>query len=231
MADVSASTAHGLAICRVPLDSLHLDPSNARVHNEENMAAIEGSLRSFARRNPPSSRRPPAASSAAMAASFAMRELGWKECDIVELDIDDLQATALGIALNRSASLGVWNDETLSKPLLELRNEDALDCVGYSGEDIEKLLARSTAERTPQRTGSGASRTPATDENMGMQGLVESFAPGGTSPQAGVPVSVQQSSDGLPVQPRTPIWTLRVQAEIAPGRVSIERVREDGIPV
>ena len=38
---------NGLAIRRVSLDALHLDPSNARVHGEENMAAIEGSLRRF----------------------------------------------------------------------------------------------------------------------------------------------------------------------------------------
>jgi hypothetical protein len=38
------------------------------------------------------------------------KKLGWTECDIVELDIDDLQATALGITLNRTS------EETLAKP-------------------------------------------------------------------------------------------------------------------
>ena len=37
----------------------------------------------------------------------AMKELGWTECDIVELDVDDLQATALGIALNSTMNSSV----------------------------------------------------------------------------------------------------------------------------
>ena len=36
-----------LTIKRVSLDSLHLDPSNARSHGPENMQAIESSLKRF----------------------------------------------------------------------------------------------------------------------------------------------------------------------------------------
>ena len=36
-----------LTVRRVPLDSLHLDPANAREHGPENMEAIVGSLRRF----------------------------------------------------------------------------------------------------------------------------------------------------------------------------------------
>ena len=39
--------APGLAIRRVPLASLHLDPANARLHGDENLVAIEGSLKRF----------------------------------------------------------------------------------------------------------------------------------------------------------------------------------------
>ena len=66
-----------------------------------------------------------------------MKQLGWDECDVVELDVDDLTATSLGIALNRTADLATWNDETLAKLLQELRAEDALDGVGYSEQDID----------------------------------------------------------------------------------------------
>jgi hypothetical protein len=31
-----------------------------------------------------------------------MKALGWSECDVVELDIDDVAATALGIALKQA---------------------------------------------------------------------------------------------------------------------------------
>ena len=41
-----------LAIKRVPLDSLHLDPSNARTHGTENLEAIKGSLLRFGQAEP-----------------------------------------------------------------------------------------------------------------------------------------------------------------------------------
>ena len=83
----------------------------------------------------------------------AMRKLGWTECDIVELDVDDLTATALGIALNRSASLATWDEETLAKLLKELRAQDALDGVGYSESDIDELLAELEDELAQQSHG------------------------------------------------------------------------------
>ena len=106
MADLSAT--RGLAIRRVPVDSLHLDPSNARVHGEENLAAIEGSLRRFDQVEPLVIQKSSGRVIGGNGRLVAMRKLGWKECDIVELDIDDLQATALGIALNRSGELASW---------------------------------------------------------------------------------------------------------------------------
>lgn len=40
-------TSPGLAIKRVPLDSLHVDPANARLHPETNLDAIKVSLARF----------------------------------------------------------------------------------------------------------------------------------------------------------------------------------------
>jgi ParB-like chromosome segregation protein Spo0J len=118
MADLSA--IRGLAIRRVSVDSLHLDPSNARVHGEENMAAIEGSLRRFGQAEPIVVQKASGRIIGGNGRLVAMRKLGWKECDVVELDI---QATALGIALNRSGELATWDDGTLAKLLEELRSE------------------------------------------------------------------------------------------------------------
>ena len=42
-----------LAIRRVPLDSLHLDPANAREHGPENVDAIAASVRRFGQAEPP----------------------------------------------------------------------------------------------------------------------------------------------------------------------------------
>ncbi len=129
-----------LNIRRVPLDSLHLDPANAREHGEENLEAILGSLKRFAQVEPLVVQKKSGRVIGGNGRLVAMKKLGWKECDIVEVDLDDLQATALGIALNRTGELATWNDQTLAKLLEELKANDALDGVGYSVEDIDKLL-------------------------------------------------------------------------------------------
>ncbi len=69
-----------------------------------------------------------------------MEALGWTECDVVELEVGGTDATALGIALNRTAELAEWDDGALSKILEQLRAEDALEGVGYSPADLDALL-------------------------------------------------------------------------------------------
>ncbi|MBZ0153680.1 MAG: hypothetical protein K8J09_19310, partial [Planctomycetes bacterium] len=55
-------------------------------------------------------------------------------------DLDDLQATSLAIALNRTAELAGWDEANLAKLLQELKAEDALDGVGFSEDDIDALV-------------------------------------------------------------------------------------------
>ncbi len=129
-----------LNIRRVSLGSLHLDPANAREHGEENLDAILGSLKRFGQVEPLVVQKKSGRVIGGNGRLSAMKKLGWTECDIVEVDIDDLQATALGIALNRTSELATWNDSTLAKLLEELKSNDALDGVGYTVSDIDQLL-------------------------------------------------------------------------------------------
>jgi ParB-like chromosome segregation protein Spo0J len=130
-----------MIVTRVPLASLHVDPGNVRVHGEENMQAIKDSLGHFAQVEPLVVQRSTGRVIGGNGRLAAMRDLGWTECDVVEIDIDDRQATALGIALNRTSELATWNEPELAKILAQLRTEDALDGVGYSSSEIDDLLA------------------------------------------------------------------------------------------
>jgi len=76
----------------------------------------------------------------------AMRSLGWSECDVVEVDVDDLTATALGIALNRTSELAEWDLSALGTLLESLREENALEGVGFDESEIDELLASLDAE-------------------------------------------------------------------------------------
>jgi len=130
-----------LAIRRVPLESLHLDPANARSHGPANLEAIEASLRRFGQAEPLVVHAPSGRVIGGNGRLVAMQKLGWTECDVVGLDIDDLKATALGIALNRSSELAEWDLPALGKLLDQLRDDDALHGVGFDEAEIDKLLA------------------------------------------------------------------------------------------
>ena len=131
----------GLEIRRVALDALHQDPANARLHDERNLASISASLRQFGQAEPLVVQKATGKVIGGNGRLEAMKALGWKECDVVELDIDEVQATALGIALNRTAELAAWDPGTLGKILDSLRDEDALDGVGFDQCEIDEILA------------------------------------------------------------------------------------------
>ena len=131
----------GLTIERVGLDELDQDPANARSHGPENMEAIVASLRRFGQAEPLVVQASSGRVIGGNGRLTAMTKLGWEECDVVRVDVDDVEAAALGIALNRTADLAAWDDDALARILSALRDADALDGVGYSPDDVATLLA------------------------------------------------------------------------------------------
>ena len=135
-----------LIVTRVPLSALHLDPANARTHGEQNLAAITASLQRFGQAEPLVVHARTGRVIGGNGRLVAMQALGWKECDVVQLELSDIEATALGIALNRTAELAEWDPEALAKLLTQLRSDGSLDGVGYSSPDIDELLAEIAAD-------------------------------------------------------------------------------------
>ena len=88
---------------RVPLADLHPDPGNARAHNERNMAAIRDSLVRFQQAEPLVVQRGTGRVIGGNGRLAAMLELGWTECDIAEVDVDDREARALYRPWSRGA--------------------------------------------------------------------------------------------------------------------------------
>jgi DNA modification methylase len=131
----------GLVIKRVAIDSLHLDPANARTHNAVNLDAIRASLLRFGQREPLVVQARTQRLIAGHGRRDAMKALGWTHCDIVEVDLDDVQAAALGIALNRTGELAEWDEPALASLLESLRAENALEGVGFSVAEIDDLIA------------------------------------------------------------------------------------------
>lgn len=124
------------------LDELAPDPANPRAHPDVNMEAIMASLRRFGQAEPLVVQVGTNRIIAGHGRLAAMRKLGWREADVVELDVTSMDAAALGIALNRSAELAEWDDATLSTILQELDAAGALEGVGYSHEEMQDLAAQ-----------------------------------------------------------------------------------------
>ncbi len=134
-------TPNTLLVQRVPIESLAPDPANARLHPDPNLDAIKASLRRFGQAEPLVVQKGTLRVIAGHGRLLAMKQLQWTECDVVEIDVTSLDATALAIALNRTAELAEWDDRVLAKLLSELRAENALDGVGYDPSEIDQMLA------------------------------------------------------------------------------------------
>lgn len=122
----------------VPIDSLSPDPANARKHDERNLAAIRDSLRAFGQQKPivVDHREVVIAGNGTLQAAKA---LGWTEIAIVRTTLDQTQATAFGIADNRTAELAEWDDKVLHS-LLDSMDEETRDLLAFSDDDLEVLL-------------------------------------------------------------------------------------------
>lgn len=124
---------------RVPIESLHNDPANVRLHPDANMRAIADSLRSYGQVEPLVVQAGTGRVIGGNGRLDAMRNLGWSEVDIVEVDVDDVRAAAIGIALNRTSELASWDDGALAALLQSLPTDVP---TGFSEADLEELLAK-----------------------------------------------------------------------------------------
>lgn len=129
-----------LRVQRVALSALAPDPANARLHGAANLDAIKATLRRFGQAEPLVVQAGTRRVIAGHGRLVAIQAQGWAEADEVELEVSGTDATALGIALNRTAELAEWDGGTLSRILEQHRAEDALDNVGYSPGNLDALM-------------------------------------------------------------------------------------------
>ena len=136
----------------VAIDSLSLDPANLRKHSQRNLDAIGASLRRFGQQKPivVNAQNVVLAGNGTLTAA---RAIGWKEINIVRSELVGTQATAFGIADNRSAELADW-DEKLGEVLEALKAEDfPLEEIGFNADDLAELAGEpepSDADAEPQ---------------------------------------------------------------------------------
>jgi len=129
-----------LTVKRVPLDAIHQDPANVRLHDSRNLEAIKGSLARFGQQKPIVVDRR-GTIRAGNGTYVAAKALGWTEIDVVETDLEGVEATAYSIADNRSSDLSAFDEPALARLLQELQAEDAMEGVGYTDAELNELIA------------------------------------------------------------------------------------------
>jgi len=128
---------------KVPIDTVHPDPANARSHPEANLAAIRGSLARFGQV------LPILVDSAGVIRGgngtwAAAKVLGWTEIEVTRADgLAGSELTALALALNRTAELSTWDVEALRASLAGLSADGLkatdLASIGFDSAYIASL--------------------------------------------------------------------------------------------
>jgi len=123
---------------KVAIESLNLDPNNARKHSQRNLDAIAASLDKFGQRKPIVVHR--GVILAGNGTVEAAKSLGWKDIEITTVpdDWDDETAKAFALADNRSAELAEWDEGELAKQLLDLAAKE-YDIAGLGFEEHKPL--------------------------------------------------------------------------------------------
>lgn len=123
----------------VPIDSIHIDPANANEHSEEDVVGLMAKLATFEQVEPLVVQTKTRKVIGGNGRLEAMRRLGWTEVDVHLVDVDNVTATAMGIALNTRKSHFI--EDRLAEQLKALQSEDFdLAAVGYSGEELQGLI-------------------------------------------------------------------------------------------
>jgi DNA modification methylase len=135
MADDLSYIAEGLRSLAVPIDELHVDPSNARTNHA--LDRIATSLKVYGQRKPIVANRLQSGKvEAGNGTWLAAKQLGWSHIAVVFVDDDPTTAAAFGIADNRLNELSEWDKDALGALLPTL--EDLF--TGFTDGEIRDLL-------------------------------------------------------------------------------------------
>jgi ParB-like chromosome segregation protein Spo0J len=129
-----------LTVEEVPVDDLRPDPANPRRISEDELDALERSLRQFGFVQPVLARREDRTVIGGHQRLVAARRLGLTTVPVTWLDISVEQARLLGLALNKIS--GSWDDALLARLLADLQSMPDLDLTlsGFGEDEVKDLL-------------------------------------------------------------------------------------------
>ncbi len=147
-----------LVIERVATEKLFCSPSNPR-NNDDAVPHVVSSLKRFGWQQPIVARKSGEviAGNTRLKAAISMNE---NTVPVVWFEGNDLDAVAYSIADNRTSEFATWEQESLAKLLSRLKDEDALEGVGFTDDDLDKLWAEVAENDFDDMEDAGAEEPP-----------------------------------------------------------------------
>ncbi len=137
---------------------LHEDPKNARLHGEENLAAIEASLRAHGQRKPIVVK-----DGVVVAGNGTLRvarKLGWSSIACVEYEGPEALARAYAVADNRAAEQATWDPNLLAEALRDADGAGLLEATAFDRETADDVLGAALASSGREGEDPGADGPP-----------------------------------------------------------------------
>jgi ParB-like chromosome segregation protein Spo0J len=125
---------------QVPIDELHPDLANPRRISDDELDALERSLRQFGFVQPVLARREDRTVIGGHQRLVAARRLGLATVPVTWLDVTVEQARLLGLALNKIS--GSWDEQLLARMLADLQAAPDVDLTlsGFDEDEVKDLL-------------------------------------------------------------------------------------------
>lgn len=138
----AAANGKRISVEHVDIDVIRPYLSNPRMMPEEEMLALEASIREFGLVDPVIVRRQDMTVIGGNQRLVAAQRLGYRQIPVVFLDLSEDKARLLSLALNRIGAR--WQPDRLAALLQELDSLPDLDLSlsGFRDEEIDELLAR-----------------------------------------------------------------------------------------
>jgi ParB-like chromosome segregation protein Spo0J len=148
---MASSSFPSLVVEDVPLDSLRPDPANPRRITDDELDALERSLREFGFVQPVLARREDQTVIGGHQRLVAARRIGLTSVPVTWLDVSLEHARLLGLALNKIS--GSWDDALLARLLAELQARPAVDLTlsGFGEDEVADLLRSLDAREKRER--------------------------------------------------------------------------------
>jgi hypothetical protein len=123
------------------IDNVLMDPNNARRHDRKSIDGIKGSIAKFGQVESLLVRKATGVLIAGEGRLVAMKELGYTHVEVKPLPVDATTATALSLALNKTAELSYFDFESVAAQIKGLKADGfAVDVLGWAAHELEPLL-------------------------------------------------------------------------------------------